>query len=95
MANAPVASEARMSDVEEGLEKLLPLHRYQQDKFPPNLWIIMACKNGPNEKRRLEGAVSSLCGYFSLGSDKSLLLGRKEGRKLADDLADPLGKRFG
>jgi|GEM_PF-5312141 len=76
-----------MSDVEEGLEKLLPRHRYQQDKFPPNLWIIMACKNGPN--------VSSLCGYFSLGSDKSLLLGRKEGCELADDLADPLGKRFG
>ncbi|WP_165411197.1 hypothetical protein [Rhizobium leguminosarum] len=39
MANAQIASEARMSDVEQGPEKLLPCHRYRQDKIPPNLWI--------------------------------------------------------
>jgi hypothetical protein len=40
MANARIGGEARMSDVEEGLEKLLPCHCYRQDKFPSNLWTM-------------------------------------------------------
>ncbi|TAV82144.1 hypothetical protein [Rhizobium leguminosarum] len=51
MANAQIASEARMSDVEQGPEKLLPCHRYRQDKIPPNLWIncgLRACSKNEN-----------------------------------------------
>ncbi|WP_431673784.1 hypothetical protein [Rhizobium leguminosarum] len=51
MANAQIAGEARMSDVEQSPEKLLPCHRYRQDKFPPNLWIncgSRACSKNEN-----------------------------------------------
>ncbi|UWM85161.1 hypothetical protein [Rhizobium sp. SRDI969] len=51
MANARIASEARMSDVEERPEKLLPYHGYRQDKFPPKLWIncgLRACSKTEN-----------------------------------------------
>lgn len=81
-----------MSDVEEGPEKLLPCHRYWQDKFPSILWTLrgMAEMKTAPPRRRFKPIP-----HASLGGDKRLIPAGKEGRELADDLPDPLGKRVG